>query len=37
VHRCITAGLNESPRMPHGESHRIAVFMDNVGAALREG
>ncbi|MFM1789680.1 MAG: hypothetical protein RLZZ526_7 [Actinomycetota bacterium] len=36
VHRCITNGLTESPRMPHGESHRIAMFMDKVGTVLRE-
>ena len=35
VHRCIGAGLIESPRMPHGESLRIARFMDDVASAIR--
>jgi len=36
VQRCITAGMTQSPRMPHDESLQIAVFMDRVSAAIRE-
>lgn len=34
VHRCIAAGMNESPRMSHGDSLAISTFMDEVLAVL---
>ena len=34
VHRCIGLGVNESPRMSHDDSLRIATFMDDVLAVL---
>ena len=35
VHRCIAAGLIESPRMPHSASLSVAKFIDEVLAASR--
>ena len=34
VHRCIAAGLIESPRMSHADSLAIARFMDDVLASI---
>ncbi|MFZ9629377.1 MAG: Gfo/Idh/MocA family protein [Ilumatobacteraceae bacterium] len=34
VHRCLAAGLTESPRMSHADSHAVAGFMDSVLASL---
>lgn len=34
VHRCVAAGLTESPRMSHADSRAIAGFMDDVLASL---
>lgn len=30
VHRCVEAGLSESPRMPHGESRAVLAMMEQV-------
>lgn len=37
VHRCIAAGLHESPQMSHADSFGIATFMDEVLSALHKG
>ena len=34
VHRCLAAGLTESPRMTHADSLAIATFMDEVLASV---
>ena len=34
VQRCLAAGLIESPRMTHADSHAVATFMDDVLASL---
>lgn len=34
VHRCLAAGLTESPRMSHADSRAIAAFMDGVLSRL---
>lgn len=34
VHRCIAAGLIESPRMTHSDSRAVAAFMDAVLTSL---
>lgn len=34
VHRCVAAGLRESPRMTHGDSIRITTFMHDVLAKI---
>ena len=34
VQRCLAAGLTESPRMTHADSHAVATFMDGVLATL---
>jgi predicted dehydrogenase len=35
VHRCISAGLTESPRMSHADSCAVSAFMDDVLESLR--
>lgn len=37
VHRCIAAGVTDSPRMSHADSHAIASFMDDVLTTLHGG
>jgi len=34
VHRCISNGVTESPRMSHRDSHAISTFMDSALAVL---